>query len=80
MLEIELGHGDKLVTDIYDDINGEWAGIAISDGNCPVGEFAKIDAERVGDLNPDLIITTKNPKSLDVIIDACERAKTRLSV
>ena len=78
MLEIKLGNGDKLVTDIYDDINGEWAGIAISDGTTPVGDFAETGADRVSDLEPELTITTSNPLSLDVIIQACERAKKHL--
>ena len=77
-IEIELGHGDKLVSDIYDDKNGEWSGIAISDGNTPVGEFSDEVFNSVADLNAHLIIRTKNPKSLDVIIAACERAKLKI--
>lgn len=76
-MEIELGHGKHLVTDIFDP-DGEWAGIAISEGECPVGEFAETDAETVADLNPLVIIKTENPASLDVIIAACERAKAAM--
>ncbi|MCG7932119.1 MAG: hypothetical protein N0E44_18975 [Candidatus Thiodiazotropha lotti] len=75
---IELGHGDKLVTDICDPA-GEWAGITISDGKCIVGETIETGAECVSDLNPELVIVTSNPKSLDVIIEACERAKLSIS-
>ena len=78
-LNIELGNGDKLVTDIWDDKNGEWAGIAISDGEAEVGEFIDTGADRVGELKPHVTIVTTNPKSLDVIIAACERAKTKLN-
>lgn len=78
MLEIELGHGDKLVSDIYDEKNGKWAGIAMCDGNCPVGEFINTGAKMVADLNPHVVIRTANPDSLDVIIQACERAKEKL--
>jgi hypothetical protein len=76
-LEIELGHGDKIVTDIYDP-EGQWAGIAISNGDCPVGEFIETGAKTVGDLEPLLTITTANPKSLKVVIQACERAIEKL--
>ncbi len=77
-LNIELGHGDKLITDIYDDKNGVWAGISISHGKCPVGEFIDTGADRVLDLSPVVTITTASPKSLDVLIAACERAKKHL--
>ncbi|MGY8872167.1 MAG: hypothetical protein ACKVJE_17145 [Pseudomonadales bacterium] len=79
MLQIELGHGDKLVTDIYDDANGNWAGIAISEGSTPVGEFAETGVDRVNELDPEITIITSNPASLDVIIQACERAKKHLA-
>jgi len=78
-MNIELGNGDKLVTDIFAP-DGEWCGIAISEGDCPVGEFADIEAETVGELEPLLTITTKDPKSLDVIIAACERAKAQVKL
>ena len=78
-LEIELGHGDKLVTDIYDDKNREWSGIAISNGDCPVGEFIATGADRVAELEPLVTIITANTASLDVIIAACERAKEKLA-
>lgn len=77
-LELHLGAGDKLVSDVYDDVNGEWSGIAISDGDCPVGEFINTGAKMLDDLDPLLVIKTSNPKSLDVVIAACERAKARL--
>jgi hypothetical protein len=73
ILQIELGHGDKLITDIYDE-DGEWAGFAISDGHCSIGDIAETGADRVADLEPIVTIITHNPKSLDVIIQACERA------
>ncbi len=78
MIEIELGNGDKIVSDIYDDVNGDWSGIAISDGDCEVGEYFNTDAKTVDELNPIIVIRTRNVKSLDVIIQSCERAKSRL--
>ncbi len=80
MLQIELGNSDKIITDIYDDKNSEWAGIAISDGECPIGEIAELDADRVADLDPHVTIVTSNAKSLDVVIEACQRAKARLEL
>lgn len=76
MLEIILGYGDKIVSNIHDDESGEWVGIAISDGDCPVGEFTEIEAKTVNELNPLMVIKTANMASLDVIISACERAKS----
>ena len=77
-LEVELGHGDKLVTDIYDDKCGDWAGIAISNGECPIGEIIDTGADRVAELEPLLTIISANPASMDVIIAACQRAKEKL--
>jgi len=79
MLNIILGYGDKLVSNIHDDENGEWVGIAISDGDCPVGDFADIEAKTVNELKPLVVIKTANMASLDVIIAACERAKAKFS-
>ena len=79
MLEIELGNGDKLISDIYAN-NGEWVGISISDAVSPtaVGEDVITDAKTVEGLKPNVTIKTSNPASLDVLIWACERAKNRL--
>ncbi len=77
-MQIELGCGNKIVTDIYDDTNGEWAGIAISSHHANVGEVVDTGADRVAELNPMLTIITGNPLSLDVIIFACKRAKKKL--
>jgi len=79
MIEIELGYADKIISDIYDDIDNKWAGIAISDGECPVGETINTGAKMIDDLNPLIVIKTANIKSLDVIIAACNRAKERLN-
>jgi len=72
---IELGHGDKIVTDIHNKDEG-WAGFAISDGECEVGEAFETDAKTDIEMGAKFRIITKNPKSLDVIIAACERAKS----
>jgi hypothetical protein len=77
-MQIELGLGNKIVTDIYDDTNGEWAGIAISNHPANVGEVVDTGANTVAELNPILTIVTGNPLSLDVIISACKRAKKKL--
>ena len=71
-LNIELGFGDKIITDIYDDIEHEWAGIAISNGKCETG------AKTVEELNPILTIKSGDTKSIDVLIAALERAKTKI--
>jgi hypothetical protein len=78
MMQIELGHGDKLVTDTHNFEEG-WAGFCISDGDCAVGETIDMRVETDLELKPELRIITKNPKSLDVIIAACERAKKYLA-
>lgn len=78
-IQIELGNGDKIISDIFDPDNHEWAGIAISEGNCPVGEVADLpDIKTVSDLNPIITIVTSNINSINVIIEACNRAKKHI--
>ena len=73
MQTIELGNGDKLVTDIsYPDLG--MAGISISDGDTPIGEFADTNAKVVEDLNPELLIISSSKESLYVVIESCKRA------
>ncbi len=77
MTDIELGFGNKIISDIHNHEEG-WAGFCVSHGNCPVGEeiyAGKTDIE----LGAFLRIRTSNPDSLDVIIEACERAKSSLA-
>lgn len=77
MQTIELGHGDTLITDIFNKDEG-WAGICLSDGRCEVGEFADTDAKTDEELGAYLRIITSNQRSLEVIIEACKRAITHL--
>lgn len=79
MKTIQLGHGDKLVTDTHN-TDEKWAGFCISDGKCPVGETIDTGCKIDSELNPEIRIITKVPKSLDMIIAACERAKSHLGV
>ena len=77
-MEIELGKGDIAVSDFFDE-NGEWAGIAFSEFKCDVGEVVDTGAVSVRDLKPLATIFSRNPKSLDMIIDACQRAKSKIN-
>lgn len=79
--EIRLGDGRHRVTHIYDK-DGSWAGIAISLGESHllVGEECEPNCDTVRGLNPLVTITTDNPKSLEVVIGACVRAKKSLEV
>ncbi len=79
MKTIELGYGDKLVTDIHN-LEEKWAGFCISDGVCPVGETIDTGCKEDYELDPEIRIITKNPKSLDAIIKSCIRAKLKLAV
>lgn len=74
-LDILLGQGDKIITDIHGD---GWSGIAVSAGEAEIGEFIDTGAKKVGDLDPLVTIVADNLKSLNVIIEACERAKEHL--
>ncbi len=74
-IEVELGKGDKLVSDIHNKEEG-WGGIVIHYGSAEVGEIVDTGAEIDEELDVICRIITGNPKSLDVIIAACERAKT----
>ncbi len=74
-LDIMLGQGDTIITDIVGD---GWSGIAVSDGEAEIGEVIDTGAKKVEDLNPIVTIVADNIKSLNVIISACERAKDHL--
>lgn len=86
MLMIELGEGKKLVSDISGSDSSLWAGIAISDpgpacsggDKIDIGEIVDAGADTVQELDPDVLIITHNPASLDVVISACKRAKAIL--
>lgn len=76
-IEIKLGHGNHIITDIFDS-NGEWSGIAISYKKCDVGEFIDTGAKTVGELNPSCVIISDNSRSLEVVIQALLRARSKL--
>ena len=83
MLNLQLGTGDKLISDIYDP-EGQWAGVMIRQGisTLQVGQdFNDPDGTLVKEVEDDILVAirTSNPDSLDVLIGACERAKAKLA-
>jgi len=66
---IELGNGDKIVTDIYNS-KEKWAGFCISDYDSKLCEVINADN--------DFKLIASNVQSLDSVIAACERAKIQL--
>ncbi|OED34088.1 hypothetical protein AB832_08275 [Flavobacteriaceae bacterium (ex Bugula neritina AB1)] len=66
---IELGNGDKVVTDIHNS-KQKWAGFCISDYDSKLCEVINADN--------DFKLIATNTQSLDSIIAACERAKIQL--
>ena len=74
MNEIQLGNADTLISDINNEAEG-WAGVCFSEHDCEVGEEFKTDAKTDNELGAFFRIISTNPKSLDVLIEALQRAK-----
>ena len=74
MLDIELGKGNTIVSDVHN-VDGKWAGICISYGEARTGELVELEGDTDEEIGAVLRIRSTNPKSLDVVIAACERAK-----
>ena len=68
---IWLGRGKTIVSDVNGD---DWAGIVVSNTEEP----AAIGEVYTGDLDPLIVIASKDPRSLDVIIERCQVAKKAL--
>jgi len=80
--DIELGSGDKTVSDIYN-IEEGWVGFCIAEhigDKLAIGENVPLPANSKtdNDINAFLRIRTTNSAALDVIIETCIKAKARL--
>jgi len=69
---IWLGRGNTIVSDVA---GLHWAGIVVSTSKDP----APVGEDFTGKLDPIIVIASKDPRSLDVIIDKCRIAKEALS-
>ncbi len=78
MLTIELGNGDTVITDILGP-EAKWAGVCFTRHECPVGTYVDMGADTDIEMGAFFRIVATDPKSLDVLIAACERAKALIS-
>ncbi len=78
-LEIWLGRGDKIISCALNDDEG-WVGICISTpgDKQPIGTTPDHFGATTDDLELDMIIRTKDPQSLRVLIQTCEYAIAHL--
>ena len=68
---IWLGRGNTIVSDVCGD---DWAGVVVSTTEEHVG----IGEEFMGDLNPLIVIASKDPRSFEVVIGKCQTALNEL--
>lgn len=78
---VTMGDGSVAVSDVGIDGHG-FAGIAFGEGEGK-GVAVDIDVEpgtRLGSIKADFLLRFNNPRSIDVVIQALERAKVSLVV
>ena len=83
MLTLELGKGDIIISDIREkDTDAEWHGICFTRRESgEIGDIAPgMEGKTTTEVGAFLRVTATNPKSLDVLIEACERAKARFTL
>jgi len=77
---VQLGDGETIISDVTTDEG--FCGICFSEAEVNLGvggdQTENVGGKKVDEIGTYFQILTKNPDSLDVLIDKCQRAKAAL--